>query len=188
MPIEELTPTRRPVPDNLFGGSLRDAFLLDLEVIRVEHIAAHVRSITVASTDLLGFHFKAGQDLTIEFPDGSRTVRRRYTIRRPTPQQAPRIWNSRSTAVAVWPPDGQWTPKSVVASKPSDLGGRSPSSLSPGLISSWQTTPPCRRLLRCSSLCHEVRRQQRSSSPRTVPAPPRTAQLRGYPAPVDRGS
>jgi NADPH-dependent ferric siderophore reductase len=85
MPIEELTPTRRPVPDTLFGGRLRDAFLLDLEVVRVEDIAAHVRSITVASTDLLGLHVKAGQDLTIEFPDGSRTVRRRYTIRRADP-------------------------------------------------------------------------------------------------------
>jgi NADPH-dependent ferric siderophore reductase len=85
MPIKELTPTRRPVPDSLFGGRLRDAYLLDLEVVQVEDISAHVRSLTVASTDLLGFDFTAGQDLMIEFPDGARTVRRRYTIRRADP-------------------------------------------------------------------------------------------------------
>ena len=78
-------PRRRPVPDSLFGGRLRDAFLLDLEVVRTEDIAPHVRSLTVASSDLLEFEFVPGQDLMIEFPDGDHTVRRRYTIRRADP-------------------------------------------------------------------------------------------------------
>jgi NADPH-dependent ferric siderophore reductase len=82
MPIKEVTPTRRPVPDSLFGGRLSDAYLLDLEVGRVEDIAPRVRSLTMGSTDLLGFDFKAGQDLMIEFPGAGRTTRRRYTIRR----------------------------------------------------------------------------------------------------------
>jgi NADPH-dependent ferric siderophore reductase len=82
MPIRELTPTRRRVPESLFGGRLRDCYLLDLEVERVEEIAPHVRSITMGSTDLLGFDFKAGQDLMIEFPGAARPMRRRYTIRR----------------------------------------------------------------------------------------------------------
>lgn len=80
-----LTPTRRPVPDSLFGGRLRDAFLLELEVVGVEAIAPHVRHLTLASTDLLGFEYQAGQDLMLDFSEPGHTVRRRYTIRRADP-------------------------------------------------------------------------------------------------------
>ncbi len=73
------------MPDSLFGGRLSDAFLLDLEVVDTEDIAPHVRCLTMASSDLIGFGFTPGQDLMIEFPDADRTVRRRYTIRRAGP-------------------------------------------------------------------------------------------------------
>jgi NADPH-dependent ferric siderophore reductase len=82
MNADQLGATRRPVPDTLFGGRLKEAYLLDLEVAHVEAVAPHVRSITLASRDLLDFEYVAGQDLMIEFPDGARSVRRRYTIRR----------------------------------------------------------------------------------------------------------
>jgi NADPH-dependent ferric siderophore reductase len=85
MSTEGLIPTRRPVPDTLFGGRLRGAYLLDLEVIDIRDLAPHVRSITVASTDLIDFEYAPGQDLLIEFPRGGSTVRRRYTIRRSGP-------------------------------------------------------------------------------------------------------
>ena len=74
--------TRRPVPDDLFGGHLKGSYLLDLEVIGVEEIAEHVRLLTVTSSDLVGFEYAPGQDILFEFPDGDRTQRRRYTIRR----------------------------------------------------------------------------------------------------------
>lgn len=74
--------TRRPVPDDLFGGHLKASYLLDLEVIGVEEIAEHVCLLSVASSDLVGFEYTPGQDLLFAFPDGGRTLRRRYTIRR----------------------------------------------------------------------------------------------------------
>jgi NADPH-dependent ferric siderophore reductase len=77
--------TRRPVPDHLFGGRLRGSYLLDLEVVGVDEIAPHVRLITMASSDLVGFEYTPGQDLLFEFSDGDRTLRRRYTIRRSDP-------------------------------------------------------------------------------------------------------
>ncbi len=82
-----MTVTRRPVPDDLFGGRLRGAYLIDLEVVAIDDLAPHVRAVTVGSSDLLGFEFSAGQDLMIEFPDGRGSVRRRYTIRRADPGQ-----------------------------------------------------------------------------------------------------
>jgi NADPH-dependent ferric siderophore reductase len=66
----------------MFGGHLKGSFLLDLEVIGVDEIAEHVRLIKVASSDLVGFEYAPGQDVLFEFPDGDRTLRRRYTIRR----------------------------------------------------------------------------------------------------------
>jgi NADPH-dependent ferric siderophore reductase len=66
----------------MFGGHLKGSFFLDLEVIGVDDIAEHVRLIKVASSDLVGFEYTPGQDVLIEFPDGDRTLRRRYTIRR----------------------------------------------------------------------------------------------------------
>jgi len=81
MSTEGLIPTRRPVPDTLFGGRLRGTFLLDLEVVDIRDLAPYVRSITVASTDLVDFDYAPGQDLMIDFPAGERSVRRRYTIR-----------------------------------------------------------------------------------------------------------
>jgi NADPH-dependent ferric siderophore reductase len=74
--------TRRPVPDDLFGGRLNGSYLLDLEVIGVDEMAPHVRLITMSSSDLVGFEYTSGQDLLFEFPVGDRTLRRRYTIRR----------------------------------------------------------------------------------------------------------
>jgi NADPH-dependent ferric siderophore reductase len=82
MSAEGLIPTRRPVPDQVFGERLRGAYLLDLAVVDVRDLAPHVRSITVASTDLVDFDYAPGQDLMIEFPTRDRSVRRRYTIRR----------------------------------------------------------------------------------------------------------
>ncbi len=77
--------TRRPVPDDMFGGRLKGSYFLDLEVVGVDEIAPHVRLITMASSDLVGFEYTPGQDLLFEFPDGDRALRRRYTIRRSDP-------------------------------------------------------------------------------------------------------
>ena len=77
--------TRRPVPDDMFGGRLKGSYLLDLEVVGADEVAPHVRLITMASSDLVGFEYTPGQDLLFEFPDGDRMLRRRYTIRRSDP-------------------------------------------------------------------------------------------------------
>jgi NADPH-dependent ferric siderophore reductase len=77
----------RPVPDHMFGGRLTGSYFLDLEVIGVDEIAEHVRLVKVASSDLVGFKYEPGQDLLFEFPDGDRTLRRRYTIRRSDPEK-----------------------------------------------------------------------------------------------------
>jgi NADPH-dependent ferric siderophore reductase len=77
--------TRRPVPDEMFGGRLKGSYLLDLEVVGVDEVAPHVRLITMASSDLVGFEHTPGQDLLFEFPDGDLALRRRYTIRRLDP-------------------------------------------------------------------------------------------------------
>jgi len=66
----------------MFDGRLKGSYLLDLEVIGVDEVAPHVRLITMASSDLVGFEYTPGQDLLFEFPDGDRALRRRYTIRR----------------------------------------------------------------------------------------------------------
>jgi NADPH-dependent ferric siderophore reductase len=71
----------------MFGGRLKGSYLLDLEVVGVDEIAPHVRLITMASSDLVGFEYTPGQDLLFEFPDGDQTLRRRYTIRRSDPAQ-----------------------------------------------------------------------------------------------------
>jgi NADPH-dependent ferric siderophore reductase len=54
-------------------------------VAGVDEVAPHVRLITMASPDLVGFEYMPGQDLLFEFPDGDRALRRRYTIRRLDP-------------------------------------------------------------------------------------------------------
>ena len=77
--------TRRPVSDHMFGGRLKGSYLLDLEVVGVDEVAPHVRLITMASSDLVGFEYAPGQDLLFEFPDADRALRRRYTIRRSDP-------------------------------------------------------------------------------------------------------
>lgn len=77
--------TRHPVPDHMFDGRLRGSYLLDLEVVGVDEIAPHVRLITMASSDLVGFEYTPGQDLLFEFSDSDRVLRRRYTIRRLDP-------------------------------------------------------------------------------------------------------
>jgi NADPH-dependent ferric siderophore reductase len=78
--------TRRPVPDDMFGGRLKGSYLLDLEVVGVDEVAPHVRLITMASSDLVGFEYTPGQDLLFEFSDGDLILRRRYTIRRLDPE------------------------------------------------------------------------------------------------------
>ena len=79
--------TRRPVPDHMFNGRLKGSYLLDLEVVGVDEVAPHVRLITMASSDLVGFEYMPGQDLLFDFPDGDRALRRRYTIRRSDPAE-----------------------------------------------------------------------------------------------------
>ncbi len=69
----------------MFGGHLKGSYLLDLEVIGLDEVAPHVRLVTMASSDLVGFEYTPGQDLLFEFPDGDRALRRRYTIRRSDP-------------------------------------------------------------------------------------------------------
>ena len=69
----------------MFGGRLRGSYLLDLEAVGVDEIAPHVRLITMASSDLVGFEYTPGQDLLFEVPNGDLTLRRRYTIRRSDP-------------------------------------------------------------------------------------------------------
>jgi NADPH-dependent ferric siderophore reductase len=75
-------PTRRPVPEELFGGRLKGCYLLDLEVVEVVDRSPSVRTITFTSPDLIGFTWQPGQDLMLEVPGPDRSVRRRYTIRR----------------------------------------------------------------------------------------------------------
>ena len=121
MPTNELSPTRRPVPASLFGGRYTDAFLLDLEVVRAENPASHVRSLTVSSSDLVGFEFRAGQDLMIGFPEGGRTLRRRYTIRRATHggHGGPRIRDPPHGGVAT-----RWAAKADIGSRLEAIGPR----------------------------------------------------------------
>ena len=77
--------TRRPVPEDLFGGRLKDAFLLDLEVVAIEDVGPRTRAITFASSDLVDFRYEPGQDLMMTFPLADRLARRRYTIRQGDP-------------------------------------------------------------------------------------------------------
>jgi hypothetical protein len=60
--MSELPPvsTRRPVPDHMFGGRLRGSYLLDLKVVGVDEVGPHVRRITMASSDLVGFEYTPG--------------------------------------------------------------------------------------------------------------------------------
>jgi NADPH-dependent ferric siderophore reductase len=78
-------PTRRPVPEELFGGRLKGCYLLDLEVLGVVDRSPRVRTVTFTSPDLIGFTWQPGQDLMLEVPTADRSVRRRYTIRRADP-------------------------------------------------------------------------------------------------------
>ncbi len=66
---------------------MKGSYLLDLEVVSVDEIGPHLRLITMASPDLVGFDYTPGQDLLFEFPDGDRAPRRRYTIRRSDPAE-----------------------------------------------------------------------------------------------------
>jgi NADPH-dependent ferric siderophore reductase len=68
------------------GRDLPEPRPLSLEVVRVTDFAPHIRGFQVASPDLLGFVYAPGQDLTIDFPDGPLTTRRRYTVRRADPE------------------------------------------------------------------------------------------------------
>ena len=77
--------TRRPVPDELFGGRLKESFLLDLEIAAVHDDVPWLRTITFRSSDLVGFEWKPGQDVMLTIPEVQPPARRRYTIRRADP-------------------------------------------------------------------------------------------------------
>jgi NADPH-dependent ferric siderophore reductase len=79
------TSTRRPVPDDLFGGRLKGAYLLDLEVVAIDDVGPRIRAIMFSSSDLVGFGHQPGQDLMMTFPTSDRLARRRYTIRQSDP-------------------------------------------------------------------------------------------------------
>jgi NADPH-dependent ferric siderophore reductase len=83
--VDAVAPRRRAVPDDQFGGRLRGTYFVDLDVVRVDDLAPHIRAITFGSPDLVEFSFVPGQDLMIEFPVDDRFLRRRYTIRRANP-------------------------------------------------------------------------------------------------------
>jgi hypothetical protein len=68
MPELPRVSTRRPVPDEMFNGRLKGSYLLDLEVVGVDELAPHVRLITMASSDLVGFEHTPGQDLCSSSP------------------------------------------------------------------------------------------------------------------------
>ena len=82
---ETVIARRRPVPDDFFGGRLTGCFLLDLEVEAVQEHSPRFRTITFRSPDLIGFEWKAGQDLMFDVPGDASGMRRRYTIRRADP-------------------------------------------------------------------------------------------------------
>ena len=79
--------TRRPVPDDQFGGRLSGCWFLDLEVSKVIDRIPRLRTITFASSDLVGFQWRAGQDLMFRLPSPNAVVNRRYTIRRSNPEE-----------------------------------------------------------------------------------------------------
>jgi NADPH-dependent ferric siderophore reductase len=81
------TGTRRTVPDHLFGGRLKDCFLLDLTVTAIADDRPTVRTLTFTSPDLIGFASLPGQDVMFEIPTVTQPVRRRYTIRRTNPER-----------------------------------------------------------------------------------------------------
>jgi NADPH-dependent ferric siderophore reductase len=75
---------RRPVPDDQFGGRMKDCYLLDLEVAALADTRPDTRTITFTSPDLVDFTWRPGQDLMLDVP-GEHSMRRRYTIRRADP-------------------------------------------------------------------------------------------------------
>ena len=82
-----ITGTRRPVPDDQFGGRLAGCWFLDLEVSKVIDRLPRLRTITFSSSDLVGFQWRAGQDLMFQLRGPDTTVNRRYTIRRSNPEE-----------------------------------------------------------------------------------------------------
>jgi NADPH-dependent ferric siderophore reductase len=153
--------TRRPVPDHLFSERLKGSYLLDLEVVGADAVTPHMRLITMASSDLVGFEYTPGQDLLFEFPDGDRILRRRYTIRRSDPAEGTadfeiEIHDGRGPAT-------QWAAKAELGEhlKPSGPEAGSACNQRPRPISSSSTTPRCQPPSSCSK-----------RSPRTRPPPP----------------
>lgn len=114
--------TRRPVPADLYGGRLRGAFLLNLEVVGLSEASPHVRVVTVGSSDLIGFEYVPGQDLMIEFPVGGNMARRRYTIRR-----ADATAGTVDLEFELYPdagPAGQWARRASVGDHLDAIGPR----------------------------------------------------------------
>jgi NADPH-dependent ferric siderophore reductase len=64
-----------------FGGRLAGAIELDLEVRSATDITPSMRRVTCTAAQLDELTYEPGQDLMLAFPDGERSVRRRYTIR-----------------------------------------------------------------------------------------------------------
>ena len=135
-----LVGTRRPVPDHMFSGRLRGSYLLDLEVVGVDEVAPHVRLITMASSDLVGFEYTQGQDLLFEFPDGDRALRRRYTIRRSDPAEGIADFEMEIHDGRGPLPAGRPRPSRARTSRPSGPEGGSACDQRRGPISSSSTT------------------------------------------------
>jgi NADPH-dependent ferric siderophore reductase len=131
----------------MFGGRLKGSYLLDLEVVGIDEVATHVRLITMASSDLVGFEYTPGQDLLFEFPDGDRGRRRRYTIRRSDPAEGTadfeiEIHDGRGPAT-------RWAANAKAGRAP--RGHRAPRRYQPA-TNGHVPSPRCRRLRNASRL------------------------------------
>ena len=63
-------------------GSLADTRRLHFEVLASDQISPHIQRIELTAPELAGFSYKPGQDvMLLVAADGTRPVRRRYTIR-----------------------------------------------------------------------------------------------------------
>jgi NADPH-dependent ferric siderophore reductase len=82
---DAVPPSPRAGLDDPFAelsGALSDARRLSFEVISTERISPSMQRIALTAPDLAGFRYEPGQDVMLLVgADGSRPIRRRYTIR-----------------------------------------------------------------------------------------------------------
>ena len=159
--------TRRPVPDDMFDGRLKGSYLLDLEVIGVNEVAPHVRLITMASSDLVGFEYAPGQDLLFEFPMATGPSAVATPSGGQIQRKASPTSRSRSTMAAAPPPAGRPRQSWASTSRPSGLVVRSACDQRRRLISSSSMTPRCEPPSSCSKRSPRTR-PPRSSSGRVM--------------------